>query len=65
MRSEGRRTEKAGHVVYWLGAYIIEDGVRKDVFGVRVHYSVGVWICLQDRRVDIALGVAAYGAIDW
>jgi len=52
-------------VVYWLRADIIEDGVRKDVFGVRVHDSIDVWICLQDRRVDIALGVAAHGAIDW
>lgn len=58
-----RRTKEAGHVVNRLWADAVKDGVRKDVFGMRVNYGADVWVCLQDRRVDISFGVSAYGTV--
>ena len=48
-----------------LWADAVENGVREDFFGMRVDYSIDVWVCLQDCRVNIAFGVTAYGTVHW
>jgi hypothetical protein len=50
-------------MVHRLWTYAIEHSVGQDVFGMRMYNGIDIGIRLQDRRMDIALRIAAYCSI--
>ena len=50
-------------MVHGLWTYAIEHSVGQDVFGVRMYNGIDIGIRLQNRRMDIALRIAAYCSV--